>query len=119
MARQKLNLDLAWLIGILEGEGSFMLTNHRTGKARKNGSKGRFLVPIIHYSSIDPDVTERVAKLFSTNPHGPYPNGRGHCLKYAARLENRRAAALMRKIQPYMGARRAAQIDGVLCNYAH
>ena len=79
--------DLAWLAGLLEGEGSFL-------KAPPSSPN----CPRISLEMTDKDVVERAASLM---------NG-----KVATR-----AVELMRVLHPEMGSRRRSQIDAALETY--
>lgn len=91
--------DLLWLAGILEGEGTF--DAHRGKYAR------------IRVGMNDRDVVGRVASLMDTGlrlalhkaPAKP---------SWHSEVSGPRAAAIMREVLPFMGARRSAKIAEVL-----
>lgn len=95
--------DVIWLSGILEGEGCF--DSHR----------GRY--PRIRVGMIDRDVVGRVATLFGSSirltlrsaPNSPI---------WHAEVQGPRAAAVMRAVLPFMGARRSAKIAEILAEDA-
>jgi hypothetical protein len=101
--------EIAWLAGILEGEGNF--TWHKTVR-----DKGR---PRIQISMGDKDIIERVAKMFGANvcgPYGPYttqkePYWYTHC-------SADKAERWMKEVRPLMGARRQGRIDELLAKWA-
>jgi len=93
-------LEFHWLVGILEGEGTFL-----RGAPSKPGT------PILRVSMTDRDVVERVAKLFGRavvrlrrrRPH--------HKLPYATTIEGAPAVQLMCAVRPFLGKTRQLQID--------
>ena len=100
-------LQLIWLSGLLEGEGSFVYTN----------------TPQLAIQSTDKDIVERVCKLFgkNTNIVNSYdPNKYKHKLGvwrkrvYYIAVHGYRAAEIMRKIYRYMGKRRRIKIKEIL-----
>jgi hypothetical protein len=100
-------LDLAWVAGLLEGEGSFM-----------RGAPSRPNKVIVSMESTDFDVLGRLADLCGVrvstlsprNVDRWKPTGR-------VRLHGSRAVSLMRAIRPWMGERRREQIDAALASY--
>ncbi len=102
-------LDLYWLAGILEAEGSFSA-----------GTPSNPTKPLITVNSVDQDVVARIAKLFNTSPTYNYPKrNQEHGWKpyYSAKLTGRRAVELMKLLRPLMGARRQSQIDHAIACY--
>lgn len=96
------DVDAAWLAGLLEGEGCF------TGKG---GSLA------IQLNMVDRDVLERVAKIVGAKRvRGPYRySGRPTSQPYYSwTLYGESARAVMRRILPFMGARRSAKIRSLL-----
>jgi DNA-binding transcriptional regulator YiaG len=96
--------DLAWLAGLLEGEGSFL-------KAPPSSPNS----PRISLEMTDKDVVERAASLMGSkavkrinlrNPHWKQT--------YRVIIKGSRAVKLMRVLYPQMGARRRTQIDAAL-----
>lgn len=100
--------ELAWVAGLLEGEGSFM-----------KGAPSRPNKPVVSMESTDRDVVERVAALCGVrvstikqrNPEKWKPT-------YRMRLHGGRAVRLMELIRDQMSERRQAQIDEVLASYS-
>lgn len=96
--------DLLWLSGLLEGEGSFDL--HR----------GKY--PRIRLGMTDRDVVGRAASLMdakirlSLHPAPAKPT-------WHTEVSGDRAAAIMRAILPFMGARRSAKIATILAAQAY
>lgn len=100
-------IELAWLAGILEGEGSFMC-----GHPSDPGSVK------ISMMSTDKDIVERVATLIGNKCSSAQFDGRNPNWKpaYQIQVRGRRAAALMRRLYPLMGKRRQGQILRALNN---
>jgi hypothetical protein len=93
-------LDFHWLVGVLEGEGTFL-----RGAPSNPGS------PILRVSMTDRDVVERVAKLFGRavvqlrrrKPH--------HKIPYATTIKGGPAAQVMSAVRPHLGRTRQHQVD--------
>lgn len=105
--REMSDLELAWLAGLLEGEGTFGA--YRSGASRK-------FQPVIAVHMTDLDVIEKVKD--TTGLGGKIQEIRGTekwkpSWKWQAR-ERTQTLALMRKLKPLMGARRQAKIEEVL-----
>jgi hypothetical protein len=100
-------LEIAWLAGLLEGEGSFM--SPAPSEPRQ---------PRISIVMTDEDVIQRVAGLVGVK----YINIRQENIKwkpsYRVQLKGARAVQLMQAVRPHMGARRGAKIDAILATYA-
>lgn len=98
------SLRLAWLAGLLEGEGTFL----RPPPSMPN-------CPIVSCRMTDRDVVERVAAQFGpavmANDKGKYRT------EFAATLKGEGAVALMTDIRPLMGERRRKAIDAALSHY--
>ena len=99
--------DLAWLAGLLEGEGSFL-------KAPPSSPN----CPRISLEMTDKDIVERAAALMGGNAVERI-NLRNALWKpaYRVAIKGSRAVALMRVLYPAMGARRRSQIDAALATY--
>lgn len=94
--------DLIWLAGLLEGEGTFDL------------QRGRY--PRIRLGMTDRDVVGRAATLMGTRVRlslrkAPYKP------TWHAEIQGTKAAALMERLLPHMGARRSATIAAILADY--
>ena len=95
-------IEIAWLAGLLEGEGSFHFT--MVGKCPNNR---------IQLSMTDKDIMERVAKMFFTTfstlpPQGLMRKNKNYYRVYICGANSR---AVMRAIRPFMGQRRKKEID--------
>lgn len=90
-----------WLVGILEGEGSFDL------------AKGRY--PRIRLGMTDADVVRKAAGLMGSTVYTEfrYP----HKPMFRTEVWGARAADLMENLLPWMGARRSARVAEVLGEY--
>jgi hypothetical protein len=93
--------DLGWLVGLLEGEGSFIF--HQTPSHRQ------FTIQVV---TCDRDVATRVATLLRANVRGPYMSARSTKPFYRVGM-SRRAEVLewCRKLRPLLSERRRGQID--------
>jgi hypothetical protein len=109
------DLEFMWLVGLLEGEGTFAPV--RSKRARKNGSIYRTCYPRIQIQTNDQDIANRVANLLKANVLGPYSNNRSSRPSYGegkdcwvvsvARAETE---DLLRRMSPHMSSRRQEQI---------
>jgi hypothetical protein len=102
--------DIAWIAGLLEGEGSFM-------KPAKNDPYG---MPRIQIQMTDHDVIEKIAKMFGVVAYkvkNPRYEQNGWKTPYMAFIRGSRAAEMMNIVKPYMGTRRLSQIDSALESY--
>ena len=101
--------DFHWLVGILEGEGSF-------GFWRSHGTNKNWRYPRIHLSMTDRDVVLRAAKLLHVRMEGPFgPNGMESKPLYKVRIGDSTAAVWwMKKLYSFMGVRRKKQIRDTL-----
>jgi len=97
----KSKADLYWLVGILEGEGSFGFY--------KNS-------PIIQMQLTDVDVITRAAKILGVNVHAPWkPRGKDtYKPVWSLRVHGVRAVEWMRTILALMGKRRQEKIIEVI-----
>lgn len=93
--------DIAWLAGLMEGEGSFF-------PEKKSGRTKRIATMVVTMS--DPDVIQRVADMMDTKMNGPMWSNKSTIPLYRARVRGTKALALMQLILPYMGERRSAKI---------
>lgn len=97
-------LDLAWMAGILEGEGYFgSIFNAVGGK--------RYKYPRIGVNMTDRDVVDKIADIWGCAVGVLPPTGRAKKVQYRAVIVGARAAFWMDKLFPWMGERRRSQID--------
>lgn len=103
-------LDIAWLAGLLEGEGSFMLKTKRS----YNGTIS------ISLQMTDKDIVERCATILKTKVYGPYTskqkkkNGEVKKETYLLSIFGTSAASWMMTLYPFMGERRKQKIENLL-----
>lgn len=91
--------DLAWLVGLCEGEATFDL------------HKGRS--PRIRVGMTDRDVVGRVATLLGTGIRLALHEAPAQPM-WHAELQGARAEAIMRELLPHMGSRRSQRIATIL-----
>ena len=101
--------DLRWLAGLLEGEGSFMMSRNTVGGKL-------YLYPKIVVTMTDEDVIQRAASLFGTKVY-VVPKQTDRLQQWRATLTGTRAAALMERLLPEMGTRRSNKIGEILQAY--
>lgn len=101
-------LELAWLAGLLEGEGSFC-----------KGPPSAPNRPRIALQMTDEDVVRRAAYLMVIGYVCESQNKRRPDWKptFRVMLRGRTAVALMKQLRPLMGARRQQQIDVAIASY--
>ena len=102
---------LAWLAGVLEGEGSFMMS--------RNTVKNKvYFYPKISVNMSDQDIINRVSSVFNTKTYLVPKDKRGDWKQlYRAQISGARAATLMQQLLPWMSARRASKINEILATY--
>jgi hypothetical protein len=100
------DLQVAWLAGLLEGEGSFMICD----RTRSVSS------PKIVVSMTDRDVIEHVANLFGRAVY-TMPTRQGYKQQWRVQVDGFAAASWMARLRSFMGDRRTAKIDEVLGGY--
>jgi hypothetical protein len=105
--------ELAWLAGLLEGEGTFMVVNCHT----KNLAGRVYRYPCITVNMTDRDVIERVALLFGGQKvHSIKPRPQ-RLPAFRAVVTGEPAAILMRCLLPFMGLRRRRKIKECLVEW--
>jgi len=98
--------EVAWLAGILEGEGSFL--------RYRSIVKGKvYLYPRIVLGMTDRDVVQKVADMFGVSL-GKVKNARGRRPMYRAIIQGERAVGFMRALLPYMGKRRTRRMIALI-----
>lgn len=105
-------VDLRWLAGLLEGEGTFRL--HRSWKSAA-GHPGHAVIVV---KMADRDVVAQVAEAWGVTLQGPYksaaPDGRALRTLYSAQVNGAEAVDWMLRLYPFLGARRRASIRAVV-----
>lgn len=105
--KQITTLDLHWLAGLLEGEGSFIA-----------GPPSAPRTPAVVLTMADRDIVDRAAVLLDCAV-GMIPARRdGWRDAYCVRVRGPRAVEWMRRLRPLMGHRRQGQIDRAIACYA-
>lgn len=104
--------ETAWLAGLLEGEGYFgTITNWVSGKGYRYARIG--------VNMTDRDVIVRAGLILSTKVHDIKAQGTGAVLpQFRLIVTGNKAIFWMKRLRPYMGSRRIAQIDRALAEYA-
>lgn len=100
--------EIAWLAGILEGEGYFAYINNG-----KNRNQARYSIPKIVVAMNDQDVIERVALMFATTAHA-IPQLPPRNTTYRASITGKTAIEWMLVLYPYMGNRRRERIRWII-----
>lgn len=112
--------NLAWLAGIIEGEGcvEFGLQKPRPGPPQYQSGPRRY--QRITVSMTDLDVIERVHHIASCGTiTGPYWRPKSTKEIWVWTVQNRPGVvALLRMIHPWMGVRRRAKIEDLFAEYS-
>lgn len=95
--------EIAWLAGLIEGEGSFIYKESDS--------------PLISIQMTDEDVIRRVSVLFGTNVRGPYVRTDGHQTTWTCVVYGAKAVGWMLTLFTFMGERRKAKIRDVLTRW--
>ncbi len=95
--------QVAWLAGLLEGEGSFM-----------HPAPSRPRSPVVSLSMTDQDVVERAASILGVSACRTAPRSSTGRAVWCVQARGRRAVATMMAVDPYMGERRSLRIEEVL-----
>jgi len=101
--------EFFWLVGLLEGEGTFL-----PGPPSNPNS------PRIALLMTDKDIVQKVARLWGMSFHeasSAQIKSKGWTLPYKTTLRGTKAVALMKLLQPYLGIRRQVQVTKALRNY--
>lgn len=109
MIKRELHFDtrqLAWLAGLMEGEGSF---------ARGSPAKPRR--PLTSIAMTDEDIIRRVCELWGTRVWLIKARNPRHKPVYRTELVGGSAVAMMALLRPHLCARRQAQIDAAVATF--
>lgn len=104
--------DVAWLAGLLEGEGSFSILTVKKGR---QAGKRRLQITLM---MTDEDVMRRAAVLMGATlygPYGPYQSCKKPC--WQIHVRSHRAAGWMMTLYPLMGVRRREAIESALSEW--
>lgn len=99
-----MDTQLAWLAGIIEGEGCISI------KSRPN-QKNALMVRV---KMTDEDIIQRVANLFGTSYRSVAPAQAHWKTQYSTEITGKRAANLMKMISPLLGRRRKERLASLL-----
>lgn len=101
---------IAWLAGLLEGEGCFLWQKPRWHGAERQGR------PRVILAMTDRDVIDFVAALWRTGVSLRWPKGQpvNKQQMYVAEIQSRKAAAWMMTVYSLMHSRRRAKIALIL-----
>lgn len=97
--------EIAWLAGLLEGEGCFQLR-------KSGGYKGSICIAL---QMTDKDTVEKASKLLKGTfygPHGPY--GVSKLPTWQTMVFGKRAAEIMMSVFVFLGARRQQKVKELL-----
>ena len=101
-------LDIAWVAGLVEGEGTFV---RRSEEARRRSPArgGKNIALAVRMT--DADIVARLAQLWGVHLNGPYRSRIAHHKPaYSCRLAGDRAIAWMMTLYPFLGVRRRAKV---------
>jgi len=102
--------EIAYLAGLLEGEGYFAGLVRRRRKER--------MQPVIRIQMCDKDVLQKVADRYNRKLYGPYDYAYRHRQPaYEVRWGSKDAIAIMMTIYPLMGERRRAKIRSIITQW--
>lgn len=108
MAPETTRVEIAWLAGLLEGEGCFTFQKHG-GSNRRQVRVGLKMTDQDVVARARDIIRPKKAKL-STNRS----RQKGHKDSYEFKLYGKEAEEVMRAVRPFMGERRGARIDELL-----
>ena len=99
-------MEVMWLAGLLEGEGSFV---------KNKNSRGGF-TPGVYLGTTDKDVAERAAHILTARVYGPYSHASKPKNKpiYCVHIHSRKAIGWMMTLYTLLGERRRSQVRRVL-----
>lgn len=101
------NEDIAWLAGLLEGEGSFELS--------KNSPNTR--IPRIRLAMLDKDIVEKAAGFLQSSITTYLTPKRNKTMYRTTIAKKEILIDLLPKLLPYMGERRTLMINKMLAFY--
>lgn len=99
--------QLAYLAGLLEGEGCFSI-RRRAGRAP---------VPEVRLQMQDRDVVDRVAAWLEASVYELVARGNQSRPSYVTRVDGTLALVLMKALKPMMGERRTAKIEEIMADF--
>lgn len=103
--------DFAWLVGILEGEGTFYIS--QMGSPALSGQ--RYWLPRIRVKMTDSDVITRVHRIAGIGRlNGPYTYGDRKPFWQWEVTNKSDAQKFLSRVKPYLSTRRQEQAQAVL-----
>lgn len=100
--------DIAWLAGLLEGEGSFRLDDRPSKRYLKSTAPP---APVMKVSMTDKDIIERVSKMLKKDYYQASRKTTGNKTEYIVSCQVRSILIyLLPQLLPYFGERRSAQV---------
>ena len=107
--------ELGWIVGFLEGEGSFA--------CQKESKKKRGRTLCISANQVQKEPLERLVRYSGIGgvygPYGPYDLSGKHSAQWKWRVHQvKLATELMQLLRPHMSPRRQVQIDEAMKRYA-
>ena len=108
--------EVAWLAGLLEGEGSFLMARCRAGDEWDKQRDHGYRYPKIVVGMTDEDVINRVAAMFGTSVY-KLPRQPQRKQAWRSQIMGAQAAIWMKLLYPWLGERRRAKIDEILAEY--
>ena len=107
--------DIAWVAGLIDGEGSFLWSNY---VHRERGKEYQYSRPAIQINMTDEDTIAKVAKYFRTSYWKVCPDKRGNRKQlYTTHIEGKRAIGWMLTLHPLMSKRRQEKINEIVGAY--
>ena len=105
-------IDIAWLAGLLEGEGSFQVDARSATRYKVSSSPPS---PSIKIQMVDEDVIKKVATMVNKKMFSPKRKTVKNKQTYQVHIGDRPTLRiLLPRLLPYLGARRQAQAQLLL-----
>ena len=101
------SLDFYWLVGLLEGEGSFM-----------SGPPSNPNSPLCRVEMTDQDIVDRAANMWAAKTTSIQPRQPHHKPSYAALIKGPKAVSIMKSTKPFMSEYRQEQIRRAIRSWA-
>tara|TARA_R110000868_G_scaffold31411_2_gene115234 strand:- start:38 stop:553 length:516 start_codon:yes stop_codon:yes gene_type:complete len=100
-------IDIAWIAGLLEGEGYFGIDNRKRNYKVSSSPPA----PFIKISMVDEDIIQRLSKLLDKSYFSPSRKTVTGKQVYTLHIgEKEKVLFILQKILPYMGVRRGERI---------
>jgi hypothetical protein len=113
--------QIAWMAGLIEGEGTFSI-NGGSVYITKRGEHKKYKTPQIQIAMSDRDVVERVARTWKKTLRGPYDKGLGlsglpNKPSWYTSVCGSRAIGWMMTLYPFLGERRREKVRDVVAEW--